>query len=1061
VRSRPINPKLWDVAKKEFERLCKYNYQPSTSPWASPLVTASKNTPPFVRFCGDYRWVNPHLVLPQAYIPRVQYEIEKASTFSIFMDIDMTNAFHQFPLAPLTSQRLAIQTPWGLVEPRFLPEGVSPASGHLQSMMMKMFGDFEAWSIVIFDNVLLLAHDEDDACAKLKMFLERCDEHNVFLKMSKSWFGFPSVKFFGYKISKGKYEMDVDRKKAIMEFEMPNSQKSMQRFLGAALFFKSFVANYSDVAAKLHKMTHKDFNWDKRTWTDDYKEAFEKMKQSLVTSVALFFPDYELPWILRVDASDVAVGAVLCQIRTDKDGNEVFEPIGFASKKFSETAMNWDPFKKEAYAAYFGVNYFAYYLRGKAFILETDHRNLLWIEKSEVPMVVRWRLFMQSFCMYVRHIPGTKNMVADWLSRMVATLYGMSWEQFVREGSKHAEVCCLLAVMIGLDDCEEERLMAVDPYRPAEARVRGQDLPDEDVEGWDRAIDPADLFGDRPEFQKEVVPEEQQEGVQPEPEVQPEPDVSVPVPQEAAVPQQPAQPVDTNIEEVVQPQAVAPAAPTRLWTAEEMFSEVHGGRSMHWGARRTWLALNKRFPGHRIPYRWIEEKVAECSVCQLYRRGFENYLEEIGTHLKPPHSRARVGFDGLTITPPDAQGNTHLIVIVDHFKKYAWGWVAKDYSAISIATALFVYYCTFGVFDEVYTDPGSNILSEVVEQLNKWLQVKHVVSLVDRHESNGVEGTNKQILRHVRTIVHDLRIKDRWSDPIILCLVFFVINDQVNSETGVRPLDAMFGSADGPYLRLPREGLPADITNAWVVALDADLKKIRQISKEYQDQLVRERTQATPEETQNQYQPGDLVFFRRDTTMPLPTKLSGGYTGPWEVIKQHKNVVFCKHLAVGIEKPLHVSRLKLHVGSKESAMEVAMRDKDQYLVKAITAWKGDPNKRSKMKFWVQYDDGDEMWVSYKADLVDNEQYREFVARDPRLFQLRYSAAIVHIQIDNVRKTPIVSVAPGDRVYVDLRYIKGHEVFDKLGLPNAYFTEYVCECSYVRWVGKTHHKIEAK
>ena len=149
---------------------------------------------------------------------------------------------------------------------------------------------------------------------------------------------------------------------------------------------------------------------------------------------------------------------------------------------------------------------------------------------------------------------------------------------------------------------------------------------------------------------------------------------------------------------------------------------------------------------------------------------------------------------------------------------------------------------------------------------------------------------------------------------------------------------------------------------------------------------MQERTQATPEETQNQYQPGDLVFFRRDTTKPLPTKLSGGYTGPWEVIKQHRNVVFCRHLAVGVEKPLHVSRLKLHIGSKESAREVAMRDKDQYLVKAITAWKGDPNKRSRMKFWVQYDDGDEMWVSYKADLVDNEHYREFIARDPRLIQ---------------------------------------------------------------------------
>ena len=56
--------------------------------------------------------------------------------FKIFLDIDMTNSFHQFPLTELSSQRLAIQSPWGLVEPIFLPEGVSPASGHLQWTMM-------------------------------------------------------------------------------------------------------------------------------------------------------------------------------------------------------------------------------------------------------------------------------------------------------------------------------------------------------------------------------------------------------------------------------------------------------------------------------------------------------------------------------------------------------------------------------------------------------------------------------------------------------------------------------------------------------------------------------------------------------------------------------------------------------------------------------------------------------------------------------------------------------------------------------------------------------------
>ena len=62
-----------------------------------------------------------------------------------------------------TLQYVAVQTPWGLVEPRFIPEGVSPASEHLQSTMTQMFGSILDWAIVIFANVLLLAHDEEDA----------------------------------------------------------------------------------------------------------------------------------------------------------------------------------------------------------------------------------------------------------------------------------------------------------------------------------------------------------------------------------------------------------------------------------------------------------------------------------------------------------------------------------------------------------------------------------------------------------------------------------------------------------------------------------------------------------------------------------------------------------------------------------------------------------------------------------------------------------------------------------------------------------------------------------
>jgi hypothetical protein len=57
-------------------------------------------------------------------------------------------------------------------------------------------------------------------------------------------------------------------------------------------------------------------------------------------------------------------------------------------------------------------------VRGKEFVLETDHRNLVWIESSLVPTVVRWRVLLQSYTFQIRHIPGKDNAVADWLSRM-------------------------------------------------------------------------------------------------------------------------------------------------------------------------------------------------------------------------------------------------------------------------------------------------------------------------------------------------------------------------------------------------------------------------------------------------------------------------------------------------------------------------------------------------------------------------------------------------------------------------------------------------------------------
>ena len=101
-------------------------------------------------------------MFPQLVIPNVQCEIERACVCRLFIDADLTNRFHQIPLGEKTRPKLAVQTLWGLVQPRFLPEGVSPASGYLQLYVMKLFADLADWIILIFDNVLILGKDYND-----------------------------------------------------------------------------------------------------------------------------------------------------------------------------------------------------------------------------------------------------------------------------------------------------------------------------------------------------------------------------------------------------------------------------------------------------------------------------------------------------------------------------------------------------------------------------------------------------------------------------------------------------------------------------------------------------------------------------------------------------------------------------------------------------------------------------------------------------------------------------------------------------------------------------------
>ena len=970
VPLRPVNPKLFEHAKNEFERLKKYFYVDSTSSIVSNLVIAPKATKPFIRFCGDYVKVNQYISRIHTYIPQIQHELGKIQKFKIFLDLDMTNSFHQFKLGRKTSEKLSVLTPWGCVRPIFMPEGVSPATSILQNSNRKILADFEEWSICVFDNFLILAHDIPDARKKLEIFLDRCIEYNIYLKFSKSWLGFKEVKFFGYVCSHESYRLEQSRLESIREIPFPNSNnkaantKKIQSFLGAALFFQPFVENYSDKAAPLNDLVHKNFSWDKSTWKIDYVQKFEDFKSSLIEMVTLYYPNYELEWIVQTDASEYGVGGALMQIYVRPDGVKEKQPLFFVSAKFSPQAFKWSMIEKEAYGIYYTVKKLSYHLSGKTFILETDHQNLIWIEASLVPKIIRWRIYLQSYMIFVKdlkRIKGTDNKVADFLSRI-----------HVPDG-KVSEI--------------------EDPVMLSHINVYYEAVHD---------------------------------GIYPIPDS------------------------FEDLCHILLPLEGLPAE-------ESIISNVHGGRKGHWGAQATWIKMKEVYPGHNVSFKAVQEFIKKCPTCQKVRLLQGPAHNPVIRHLKPTHPRAVVGMDTVTISPKDEFGNLYCDSIVNHFDHFFFGRPKATHDAESTAESLLQYISLYGLFDTLITDPGSDFTSDVMSHLSRFLGYAHKFSLVDRHESNGCEQSHSQLLRHLRAICNDERLRHCWSSPKVFCFVTYLMNSHLNSETNSDNYSLRFGTLDSSvYYQLPLT-LTADNVPGYIRELNNNLQLVRQVSKEYQDGIVAKRTAANLVAPQTLYQPGDYVLLRNNHP---ENKLQGPWLGPYQVVQQDKNDVICKDLVSGsimTHKPFHVENLKLFEGTDSDAYAQALLDREQFVIREFLAYRGDPEMRTNCEFEVAFEAGAVKWLVWTPALYDTIQYEEFCSKDPALMPLLYPVKEANNRIKALKRLPITAIQPTTVIYLNLRWYS-HDWYKQLPLPDLFHTQYVVKCTYGNYVSNTHQEI---
>ena len=247
----------------------------------------------------------------------------------------------------------------------------------------------------------------------LEVVLKRLQAAGLTVNPSKCVFAAPQTEYLGHVIGDGVVRPQINKIKALESCSLPQTKKQLRSFLGMAGFYHRFIPQFSTRAATLTDLTGLKCP-NQIQWTPEAMAAFQDIRQSLSKNPVLYTPNFHKPFTVQTDASDRGLGAVLIQ-GPEHDRH----PVAYISRKLFPREVRYSTVEKEALAIKWALDSFRYYLLGREFILQTDHKALQWLEKMKDSngRITRWYLALQPFRFSVQHIPGKDNLTADYLSR--------------------------------------------------------------------------------------------------------------------------------------------------------------------------------------------------------------------------------------------------------------------------------------------------------------------------------------------------------------------------------------------------------------------------------------------------------------------------------------------------------------------------------------------------------------------------------------------------------------------------------------------------------------------
>ena len=190
------------------------------------------------------------------------------------------------------------------------------------------------------DDVLIHSPDIETHLQQMRTLFHRLREAHLKIKGSKCNYFKTHVQYLGHLVSGKGIKPLPEKLESVKRMPAATTPKEIKQFLGLVVYYRKFIPRFADIARPMTNLTKQDVVFE---WTIQCQASFEMLKEALITSPILKYPDPNKAYTLFTDASKYAWTCVLTQEYHHKKDGKMFKinhPITFAGGLFKGSQLN-------------------------------------------------------------------------------------------------------------------------------------------------------------------------------------------------------------------------------------------------------------------------------------------------------------------------------------------------------------------------------------------------------------------------------------------------------------------------------------------------------------------------------------------------------------------------------------------------------------------------------------------------------------------------------------------------------------------------------------------------